>query len=552
MKKLLALLLVAVMVISMAACNTEKPAGTTDKPAGTTAPAGGNETTGTTAPVDPDADKYGGHLNYVLSWKPGNLDPAKSTGLWAYVFTSSVFEAPLTRDAEGNIRPNVCDFELSDDQLTLKLWVRDGVTFHDGSAVEIEDVIASIYRSVHKSPRSYVAPYIKDVQIDDKGVATITFTEYNEKTMYYIACVNPFIGVMPKEIAEKYSYESGEIIIDVADCIGTGPYKVVEFISEVSVAVERHEGYIPVEEGYTGFASPKKAFLDSITFYYDSDTNASNIGMMNGDYDLRAGAGTDHTAQFEAAGLIKLDKLSNTGDMINFNTYEDTLLGKSPDMRKAMVAAINWVEYFGVNNTVVDGKGVNPVLDSLYATDVFANADYFVNDGTNVEVSKKYQAAAGYNGEEIKLVVNNNLIQEITGLTGYWKAAGINIVIETLESSAYTEYYSTPTNVWGLRYQWPSLNNSPTLLSDTIMKGTYSTPEKDALLAELQTMIAGTPEYQAKWQELAQQMVDDCAVIFMKQTKLTWWRNPDLVFDYDGLSPYLFNAYWTNPAEHTK
>lgn len=536
MKKLLALLLVFVMTFSLAACvqpDTSEPDSTDDDSA-----------------ISEEA-KYGGHVNYVFSFKPSNLDPAKSTGLWAYVLTSMIYEAPLTRDAEGNIRPNVCDFELSDDQLTLKLWVRDGVTFHDGSAVEIEDVIASIKRSVHKSPREFVAPYIKDVVIDDNGVATITFTEYNEKTMYYIACVNPFIGVMPKEIAEKYSYESGEYIIDVEDAIGTGPYKVTEFVTEVAVSLARHEGYKAVPEGYTGFAAPKKAYIDSFTFYYDTDTSASNIGMLNGDYDLRAGAGSEIRPQFTAAGLVEYNKLSNTGDMINFNTYEDTIIGKSADMRKAMVAAIDWVEYFGVSGAVVDGKGVNPVLDSKYATDVFTNAPYFVTDGTNVETSKKYQVAAGYNGEEIKLVINSGLVEEITALSGYWKAAGINISIQTMESAAFTEHYNDKSSVWGLRYQWPSLNNSPTLLSNTIMTDTYSTPEKDELYAELCGMIAGSDEYMAKWEELAQQMVDDCAVIFMKQTSLTWWSNPELVFEYDGLSPYLFNAYWKNPAEHS-
>lgn len=531
MKKLLALLLVVVMAVSLIACGTPND-----------------------GPTDPSTSdsKYGGHLNYVFSFKPSNLDPAKSTGLWAYVFTSMIYEAPLTRDAEGNIRPNVCNFELSDDQLTLKLWVRDGVKFHDGTDVEIEDVIASIKRSVHKSPREFVAPYIKDVQIDDKGVATITFKEYNEKTMYYIACVNPFIGVMPKEIAEKYPYsqKDQQYIIDVEDAIGTGPYQVTELITEVSVSMKRFEDYKPVPEGYTGFAAPKMAYLDTITFYYDTDTSASNIGMMNGDYDLRAGAGSNVEDQFIAAGLVKYAKLSNTGDMINFNTYEDTILGKSADMRKAMIAAIDWVEYFGIGNVVVDGKGVNPVLDGMYATDAFANAPYFVTDGTNVAASKAYQEKAGYKGEEIKLVINSGLVEEITALSGYWKAAGINVKIESKEDAAYKEHYGTKGNIWGLRYQWPSLNNSPTLLSNTIMKDTYSTPEKDRLYDELTKLIAGTPEYKAKWEELAQQMVDDCVIVFMKQTKLTWWSNPDLVFNYDGLSPYLFNAYWKNPAEH--
>ena len=92
MKKLLALFLALVLTLSLAACG--KPGSTQSGVSGDVA----------------EEDRYGGHVDFVLDFKPGNLDPAKSTGLWAYTFTSMIYEAPLTRDAEGNIRPNVCDF----------------------------------------------------------------------------------------------------------------------------------------------------------------------------------------------------------------------------------------------------------------------------------------------------------------------------------------------------------------------------------------------------------------------------------------------------------
>ena len=237
MKKLLALLLAIVMIVSMTAC--VQPNGPTDPTKTPTGPQG-NPTDPTQDPAELEAAKYGGHLDFCVYAKPTRLDPAKATGTWYYMYTNLVYEAPLTRDAEGNIRPNVCNFELSEDQLTLKLWVREGLKFHDGSPVEIEDVVASIRRTVHKSPREFVDGYIQNVEIKD-GVATITFKEYNEKTMYYIASVNPLIGVMPKEIAEEYSNESGNFIVDVADAIGTGPYKFTELVDSVSVSVARFE-----------------------------------------------------------------------------------------------------------------------------------------------------------------------------------------------------------------------------------------------------------------------------------------------------------------------
>ena len=190
MKKLFALLLAMVMVFSLVACG--QPSNPTDpsqtNPSQTNPsqndPSTPNPTEPTVDPAALEAAKYGGHLDFCVYAKPTRLDPAKATGTWYYMYTNLVYEAPLTRDAEGNIRPNVCNFELSEDQLTLKLWVREGLKFHDGSPVEIEDVVASIRRTVHKSPRQFVDAYIQNVEIKD-GVATITFKLLGQDTLMF-------------------------------------------------------------------------------------------------------------------------------------------------------------------------------------------------------------------------------------------------------------------------------------------------------------------------------------------------------------------------------
>ena len=556
MRKMLALLLAIVMVCSLAGCNkptptpapsqTEQPS--TKEDATKTDPAPSSEPEPTQEPT-PQIQK-GGNLNWVYYNKPKTLDPSKDTGFWNYAWTTLAYESPLCRDTEGNIRPQVCDFELSDDQLTLKLWVRDGVTFHDGSAVEIDDVIASIQRTVHKSPRQYVKPFIKDIQVD-KGVATITFTEYNEKTLYYITCNNPFLAVMPKEIAEKYSEESGEFIKTVADAIGTGPYKFTDFVEGVSVSLERYEGYVPVKEGYTGFAAPKNAYLDSITVYANTDPSTSTLALLDGQYDLFSDVPSDFDAQLQAKGIKSLDKPGSSGAVFYFNTFGKGLAAKNADMRKAIMAAIDVPEFVSY---MTDGKittgGFCPATDEAYQTDVFSTADYMGED--NIELAKKYLAAAGYNGEEVQLAFSSAYDNVATLLANYLKAAGINYKVTMMESGTVSEFYGDPNNAWDIYYTNPSMNSTPTLLSATLMETNYNSPEKDALWKELQSLTVGSKEYMDKWKELSEKMVDDCAVIFLHMNPIVWSFHPDLHIEYEGSSPYWFNSYWDNPSEHGK
>ena len=529
MKKLLALLLAALMLMSLAACGANEKGG-----GGATA-------------AEP---QYGGHLNLCIYNNPSYLDPAKSTGIWNYLWTSMIFESPLTRDAEGNIRPGVCEYELSEDQLTLKLWVREGVTFHDGSPVEIEDVVASVKRAVHKSPREFVAGYIKDVQIDGK-VATFTFKEYAEKTMYYIACVNPFIGVMPKELAEEYSYESKNFIADVEDCIGTGPYKVVDFEPQVKVEVARYDGYVPTTGDYTGFAAPKMAYMDSITINANTEAATSTMALLNGDLDVFSGISSDFDAQIAAAGLKELVKPGTTGATLQFNTFGGSIVNTSADMRKAIVAAI---DLDALVSFMSDGKrtkaGACPVFDEAFYVDYFEKADYM--GPANIALSKEYQEKAGYNGEKLTLTMPSSYDDVATLCAGWMKDAGIDVEIKMVESAAWGELFNDPAGDWLFTWTNPSLNNTPTLLATNLMTTNYNNPEKDELYYKLQGLMVGSDEYIETWQQLAKLMVNDCPTVYISQGEMVWTHDPDLVWDYDGRNIYFHNAYWANPAEHGK
>lgn len=533
MKKLFAMLLAVLMVLSMAACGGSS--------GGSTA-ANGDE-----IPVE---QRYGGHLNVVLT-AVSALDPARSTGTWNYVWTRLVWESPLTRDADGNICPNVCDYELSEDRLTLTLWVREGVKFHDGTDVEIDDVIASVQRGMHKSPRTYVRDYISNVTKNDDGSATFTFKEYNEKTMYYIAFVNPMIGVMPKEICEKYTFESGLYIKDMEDAIGTGPYKITDYEPSVFLDLERFEEYVPVEAGNTGCAAPKLAYMDSITVRAPSDSNTVAMGLASGQIDLAEAVTEDLRAQVYAAGATSIIKSFNTSLTLNFNTVgENNATAQNVNLRKAIIAAIDIPEL--VNFVHPDGTytvGGGPVIDPVYANDAFDAADYMGED--KQELVDKYLDAAGYNGEVVEMACGTSLTVA-TLIENYLKNAGINIKINAMEQASYNDYVANHNNPWDFKVTYATLGNSPTLMSDTLVNTDYVSEKKQQLLAEMGQMFAGSDEYMTKWDELADVMVEDCAVVVFAQSGLIWFRAPGLNFDYEGRDVCLWNAYWTNPDEHLK
>ena len=537
MKKLFAILLAAAMMLSLAACG------------GGNANVGGGGGNDDTIPVE---ERYGGHLNVPLT-KVTALDPAKATGTWNYVWTRLIWEAPLTRDADGNICPNVCNYELSEDRLTLKLWVRDGVKFHDGTDVEIDDVIASVQRAVHKSPRTYVRDYISSVTKNDDGSATFTFKEYNEKTMYYIAFVNPMIGVMPKEICEKYA--TTFVITDLEDAIGTGPYVFTDIEDSVYVTIKKRADYVPVESDYTGPAATKYGYLDSMTFWYNTEDATTGMALMNGDYDLAEVLPEEYKELAAANGFVCETLPSNQTCTITLNTRSTSSpMAKYPSLRKAVLAAIDYEDFL---NTVTDGahvmEGPNSefVMNPKYATDAFRNADYYGD--SNIELAKQYLAKAeeeGYTGQPVVVVYNTARTDVPTLITHYLGEAGINYKLETMEQITAAAFVGDPSNPWDITFSWTTTTDRPSQLADSILDSNYKDDYKDELRAKLDVLDPDSQEYMDVWQELAQYTADGAFMGFMSRMDWWWWHLDTLHSNDEGYQRYLYNTYWDDPANH--
>src|SRR3989454_4517493 len=75
------------------------------------------------------------------------VDPIWTT---AYIVRNHgylVYDTLFAMDAKGEIKPQMVDkYEVSKDQLTYTLHLRDGLLWHDGKPVTAEDCVASIKR----------------------------------------------------------------------------------------------------------------------------------------------------------------------------------------------------------------------------------------------------------------------------------------------------------------------------------------------------------------------------------------------------------------------
>lgn len=550
MKKLLALLLALVMVLGLfAACSNSEP----DQ---TDAPDTDDHTESTDDATPDDSSIYGGHLDVRIASKPSGLDPLKFTGIWRYLYTTCVFENALTRDADDNIAPGVCDYELSDDYLTLKLWVRDGMVFHNGDPVDIYDVKASIERAMtlYKSFATYVTPYVESITVDDEAkTMTVKFTEYRERIWYYLAAYQTWCAIMPKEICDKYADDY--IIDQVEDAIGTGPYKITELGLDEYITITRWEDYTVQESDRTGFAGPKYGYLDSITFWFNGDDSSAALATLAGDYDIVEAMPTDYMDMLDSSGLTVYHAPSNTGTAMYFNSKgSNNVCAKYPSLRKAIMAAVDYEEFLTVITDNQQVMGGCIALSSRFDTDVFETADYYGK--TDLAVVEKYLQAAkdeGWDGvEPVSLVLSSDRNDIPTMLSGYLKNAGIPYTLETKEGSAYSEFVGSPDNLWDCYFSWTNYATTPTLVNTGFIDTNYKSinGRKEVLIDRMYSLNPQSEEYLALWQELAEEIVADCCSAYMSMIDWYWFHAKDLVINDEGIVRYFFNTYWTNPEAH--
>ncbi|MDB6176502.1 ABC transporter substrate-binding protein [Paracoccus sp. Z330] len=199
--------------------------------------------------------------------EPPNLDP---TGVAAAatdeVVYANLFEG-LTRFAyDGTIRPALArDWRIEDEGRSYVFDLQDGVTFHDGSVFDAEDVRFSLDRARAEdstNAQKQLFAGIESVEIIDPLTVRIRLTQPDGNFPFKMAWGD---AVMVAE----------ESIGDIATApIGTGPFRFDRWVQGDRVELSAYDGYWG-----------EKPALERATFRFISDPTAAFAAVMAEDVD---------------------------------------------------------------------------------------------------------------------------------------------------------------------------------------------------------------------------------------------------------------------------
>ena len=528
--------------------------------AGTTTTPDGGGTTGSAftegtsaerlaADTTPEEEKYGGTMRLNFNGATNSLDPAQFFTNQNYVPGYHIYESPVQVADDGSVWPGVCTYEMSDDNLQLTLTVRDGVTFHNGDTVDINDVVASIDRFLAYSTtgQANFGDYIVDSQVTDNSTVVYTLSAVAPIALLTIGELKGGCKVMPAEIAQAHM---DSYITDDSEIVGTGPYMLESWNRETDLTLTRFEDYVPVPDDIagTGPAAPRHAYFDKIYCSVASDQTARANGMIGNVFDYSTSILTAMAPQLENAGCWSDKDWNGWSPTIIFNLSDANAnsIVQDVNFRRAVRACLDADSILLSTKTdptqyEVDGCPMMP--SSPYYNDILNQ-----NMGQDLEKAKEYLDASGYNGETIRWWCADSDSYYTTALPASenLKAIGVNVELSLMDVTTYEASYNDPNcadfdiccRETQKSYLHPLLSQ---FVSGYLL---WDSPERTEIIERLGSTAAGSEESIQAFTDFCTLLDDQVPYIILGDFGTVCWYSANMIPDRQGVDMYWWNSYF--------
>lgn len=238
-------------------------------------------------------------LTMGMALEPPHLDPtAGAAAAIDEVVYANVFEGLTRINESGEVLPALAAaWEISEDGTVYTFSLRGGVTFHDGTSFDAEDVKFSLDRARAEDSTNAQKGLFKDiesVEVIDPQTVRVTLSGPNGNFPFNMGWGDAVI------VAPESADNNKE------NPIGTGPFRFSNWAKGSQVVIERYPDY-------WGEAPA----LSSATFRFIPDAAAATNALLAGDVDAFANIpAPEAIAQFQADPRFEVVIGSTEGETI--------------------------------------------------------------------------------------------------------------------------------------------------------------------------------------------------------------------------------------------
>ncbi|WP_108444284.1 ABC transporter substrate-binding protein [Halomonas denitrificans] len=435
---------------------------------------------------------------------------------------------PLVRwNKDLSFEPRLAtDWEQVDDT-TMRMTLRDDVTFHSGNAFTAEDVVWTIER-LKRSPdfKAIFEPIASVTAVDDTTVEITTTKPYPlllNLATYVFPMDSAFYSGTDEDGDPKDEIVKNGNSFASSHLSGTGPYVVTERQQGVRIAFERFDDYWDEE-------SPGN--VDEIVMTPISENATRVAALLSGDVDFIAPVPPNDLDRVREDEDVQLVTMSGTRIILFHMNQERVEAFQDPRVRQAFAYAINQE---GIADRLMKGFATPA---AQFSPEGYAGHVESLEPRYDLEKAKQLMAEAGFeDGFEITMMAPNNryvndakIAQAVAAML-----ARINVTVDlkTLPKAQYWgEYDDRVADM--MMIGWHSDTEDSANFHEYLTAcpdadtgagqynaGNYCNPELDKLIAEANLEV--DLEKRAEMlQQVEQALYDDAAFLPLHWQDLAW------------------------------
>jgi peptide/nickel transport system substrate-binding protein len=224
-------------------------------------------------------------LRFVQNGNMTILDPIWTTAYVTRTHGYFIYDTLFSMDANNAVKPQMVEkYEVSPDKTLWTFTLRDGLAWHDGTAVTSEDCIPSIKRwGARDAMGLKLMDFVKEMKAVDAKTFTMQLKEPYGLVLESLGKPSsnvPFM--MPKKIAETDPFKQ------IDSQMGSGPFI---YVNAESKPGEKHiyvknAKYKPRSEAPSGLSGGKVVKIDRVEIIEMPDPQQQVNAIIAGEIDL--------------------------------------------------------------------------------------------------------------------------------------------------------------------------------------------------------------------------------------------------------------------------
>ena len=370
--------------------------------------------------------KQGGRMRIGLG--DGSQNDSLDPGTWSTSYTGASFGGGVYNNLvellpDGSVAGELA--ESWDVEPGAKVWrfkLRDGITFHNGKSLEVEDVRQSILHHMRADSTSgarAIVEQIESIEADGANSVVFTLSKGNADFAYLLSASQ--LAIFP-------ALEGGGIDIEAGN--GTGPFLLDSFEPGIATRLTRNPNY----------HKENKPYLDEIEFITLTDPTARLNALLSGEVDFIRDVDIRSLSLDEKSANFRVQRTPS----LRHTTFDmDTTVAPfdNSDVRLALKYALDRediIEKVFLGEARIGND--NPVASIMPFAREFPQRNY------NIEKAKEHLARAGLESIDIDLSTADNAFQGAVEAAVLYQShaapAGININVVREAGDGYWE------NVW--------------------------------------------------------------------------------------------------------